>query len=188
MQKKNNAPKYLRPAEPPRRLLEQDLKTAMARPDYQKRSSLLYGIAYQPRRLLGAPSHLLPAKTRRALGTRMVALATSFALLVGMIGTPLNPFWSMNRAQAANTDADYSWLIANTGATAADPYQISSAQALAAVAQLVKNLPTTNSTTQVTIAGTTYTITATGTAPDTKRDPVPPKNVLSPVPTPSVLP
>lgn len=153
--------KRLLPSAAPARLPEEELLARLRKDRHYRRStSLPRALFYRPRRLLTprVPSRLAPSALRRELGLRLVAIATSLALLIGMVNfAPINFFSLVGNARAADAVEDYDWLISNTGAQA-DPYHISTPGQLYALAKLVEGLTAPDSTMSVTINGTSYTV------------------------------
>ncbi|HWS41495.1 MAG TPA: hypothetical protein VN421_00260, partial [Pseudoflavonifractor sp.] len=156
---------HLLPDTPPARLPEETLLTRLRRDKrYRRSASLLHALLYRPRRLLTPriPSRVAPSALRRELGYRLVAIATSLALLIGMVSlAPLNPFSLRGKARAAGSGGDdYSWLLSTSydGSTADKAYQISNEDQLTALAKLVERLTTPTSTMSFTHSGNNYVV------------------------------
>lgn len=159
--------KRLIPSAPPARLPEEELLTRLKTDKaYRRNASLARSLLYHPQRLFtsGAPSRLPPPKKVKELRYRMIAVATSFALLLGMVNFgPLNLLSLMGKSKANAADPnqlDYSWLISpgKDGKTEATAYEISSPGQLNALSQLVGNLTGPTSTFNITIGNVAYTV------------------------------
>lgn len=168
-----NAPKRLYPEPPPKRLAEEDLLAALRRdPAYRKEASLLRRLFHQPRRLLDAqsPRRLLPQKARRELGCRLVAVVTSFSLLLGLVNWGPLDLFSLTRGvraeEGVDITPDYSWLVgaAAQPGTEARPYQIDSAQMLRALALLVSEVDAVDASYTFQYGGESYTVTGISSA------------------------
>ena len=98
----------------------------------------------------------IPRNIRRTLRYRLGSAALAAVLLItltmGNLTFPINSA----RAETVSTDYDYSWLM-HTGMQD-DPYPINSAQALSAVADLVKTITDASSQKEVLIDNTSYII------------------------------
>lgn len=156
----NNDAKRLIPEMPPQRLPEEALLTKLKGDEaYRRNASLLRSLLYRPQRLFTsqAPSRLLPSKTLRELRYRLIAVATSLALLIGMVNFAPFDFLSLfGTASAANADP-YGWLLKNRG-TADDPYRISDEDELYRLSLLIQGLPTEASTMVIKIGSIDYTV------------------------------